>query len=68
VAAGGPKAEKLKDALTLMSGVVASGARGATIGRNIWGFPQVTAAVRAFKAVIHDNASVAQAMASAGLA
>jgi class I fructose-bisphosphate aldolase len=68
VAAGGPKAETLQDALTLMSGVVASGARGATIGRNIWGFPQVTAAVKAFKAVIHDGASVADAMKGAGLA
>jgi class I fructose-bisphosphate aldolase len=68
VAAGGPKAETLKDALTLMSGVVTSGARGATIGRNIWGFPQVTAAVRAFKAVIHDGATVPNAMKAAGLA
>ena len=68
VAAGGPKADTLQGALTLMAGVVASGARGATIGRNIWGFPQVTAAVRAFRAVIHDGASAEAAMKSAGLA
>jgi len=52
----------------MMGGVVASGARGATIGRNIWGFPQVTAAVQAFKAVIHDGAGAEAAMKSAGLA
>jgi fructose-bisphosphate aldolase, class I len=67
VAAGGPKAESLKDALELMKGVVASGARGATIGRNIWGFPRVSAAVRAFLSVIHDGASPEKAMAAAGL-
>jgi class I fructose-bisphosphate aldolase len=67
VAAGGPKAETLMEALVMMSGVVASGARGATIGRNIWEFPRPTAAVRAFKAVIHDGASPDKAMESAGL-
>ncbi len=67
VAAGGPRAETLEDALALMKGVVLSGARGATIGRNIWGFPKVTAAVKAFRAVIHDGADPKSAMASAGL-
>jgi class I fructose-bisphosphate aldolase len=68
VAAGGPRTEALIDALEMMAGVVASGARGATIGRNIWGFAQVTAAVHAFKAVIHDGVSPSEAMESAGLA
>ena len=67
VAAGGPKAETLEEALGLMKGVVDSGARGATIGRNIWGFPKVTAAVKAFLAVVHDGASPKSAMTSAGL-
>ena len=38
VAAGGPKAATLEAALQMMADVVASGARGATIGRNVWGF------------------------------
>lgn len=67
VAAGGPKAENLASALAMMVEVVQSGARGATIGRNIWGFPQITAAVRAFKAVIHDDRTPEDAMAQAGL-
>ena len=67
VAAGGPKAATLKDALAMAAGVVASGAKGMTIGRNIWGFPQVAAALRAFKAVIHDRCSIEAAMRQAGL-
>ena len=47
--------------------VVASGAKGMTVGRNIWGFPQVRAALEAFKLVIHDRASVADALATARL-
>ncbi len=68
VAAGGPKCKTLRQALTMMSEVVQSGARGGTIGRNVWGFDQVTAAVLAFKAVIHDGKTAAEALAAAGLA
>jgi fructose-bisphosphate aldolase, class I len=67
VAAGGPKAETLPAALAMMAEVVQSGARGATIGRNVWGFRQITAAVEAFKAVIHDGKSADQAAKIAGL-
>lgn len=67
VAAGGPQCDSLPAALAMMADVVRSGARGATIGRNIWGFPQVTAAVQAFKAVLHDGKSPAEALQSAGV-
>ncbi len=67
VAAGGPKAETLEAALALMVEVVQAGARGATIGRNIWGFAGITAAVRAFKAVIHDGVAPAEALRLAGV-
>lgn len=67
VAAGGPRAQTLESALGMISEVVESGARGATIGRNVWGFGQITAAVEAFKAVIHDGKSAAEALAGAGL-
>jgi class I fructose-bisphosphate aldolase len=65
VAAGGPRCETLRDALDLMTKVVASGARGATIGRNIWGTDDVGFATRALKAVIHDDVSVEEALARA---
>ncbi len=67
VAAGGPKADTLQAALEMIAQVVQSGARGATIGRNVWGFGQIGAAVEAFKAVIHDQKSPREAMAAAKL-
>lgn len=54
VAAGGPRTKDFVSALTMISEVIKSGARGATIGRNVWGFKDITAAVLAFKSVIHD--------------
>ena len=66
VAAGGPKAESLRAALEMAAQVVCSGAKGVTIGRNIWGFEQIEAAVRAFKAVIHENKSPHEAMRETG--
>jgi class I fructose-bisphosphate aldolase len=67
VAAGGPKADTLHAALEMAAQVVRSGARGAVIGRNIWGFEQIAAAVHAFKAVIHDGKSPEEALQLAGL-
>jgi DhnA family fructose-bisphosphate aldolase class Ia len=37
------------------------------IGRNIWGFEQIGAAVAAFKAVIHDGKTAQEALKAAGL-
>jgi fructose-bisphosphate aldolase, class I len=62
VAAGGPRAQSLESALDMMSEVVQSGGRGATIGRNVWTFENISAAVNAFKAVIHDGKSAQEAM------
>jgi class I fructose-bisphosphate aldolase len=67
VAAGGPKSADLRGALAMMGDVVKSGAAGATIGRNIWGFANIAANVKAFKAVIHDGMSPEDALAKAGL-
>lgn len=65
VAAGGPKCETLSQALESIALVVSSGARGATIGRNIWGNPDPELALRAFKAVIHDGLTPAAALEAA---
>jgi class I fructose-bisphosphate aldolase len=62
VAAGGPKADTLEAALQMIWEVMQAGARGATIGRNIWGFPDIAGALHAFKAIIHDRASVQEAL------
>jgi fructose-bisphosphate aldolase, class I len=68
VAAGGPKASTLRAALEMFGEVVKAGARGATIGRNVWGFEQIGAAIQAFKAVIHDGRNADEALKQAGLA
>jgi len=68
VAAGGPKTSSFEEALTMLKGVVESGARGATVGRNVWGVEKVTEAVRALKLVIHDRKSPREAMVEAGIA
>jgi len=62
VAAGGPKAKNLRAALDAMAGVIQAGGRGATIGRNVWGVPKTTEALRAFKAVLLDGKSVEEAL------
>jgi len=67
VAAGGPRCESLHSALEMMAKVVESGARGATIGRNLWGTPDPTLALRAFRAVIHDGMTATAALESVGL-
>jgi class I fructose-bisphosphate aldolase len=69
VAAGGPRTDTFEAALQMMSEVVASGMLGATIGRNIWGLEGVdmTAAVVAFKAVIHDQKTAREALQIAHL-
>jgi class I fructose-bisphosphate aldolase len=67
VAAGGPKADTLRAAVTMAAEVVASGAKGMTVGRNIWGFPDIGAALSAFQMVIHDGLSPEEAFCRAGL-
>jgi fructose-bisphosphate aldolase, class I len=67
VAAGGPKTDTLRQALDMATEVVASRSRGMTIGRNIWGYPQPTLALEAFKAIIHDGLSATDALKRTGL-
>jgi fructose-bisphosphate aldolase, class I len=67
VAAGGPKARNLREALTAMSQVVQAGGRGATIGRNVWGVTKTAEALRAFKAVILEGRIVDEALKAEGL-
>lgn len=67
VAAGGPKTKDLRGALALMAEVRTTGAAGATIGRNIWGFDRISDSVRAFKAVLHDGLAADEALKRAGL-
>lgn len=55
VLAGGPKTPTFTDALEQIVCGVRAGAKGAVVGRNLWGAPDVTAAAKAYQAVIHDG-------------
>ncbi|NPV09133.1 MAG: aldolase [Anaerolineae bacterium] len=67
VIAGGPQQGSLAGALQMTREAMQAGARGTTVGRNIWGQARVTATLRAFLAVVHDGATPEQAIARAGL-
>ena len=56
VAAGGPQTSTIEQSLEQIREAMRAGARGATIGRNIWSADDITVAVQRFKAVVHENA------------
>ena len=55
VAAGGPKSGTLEEALRMFQQVVASGAKGITVGRNVWSHERIADVIRAIKAVVHEG-------------
>jgi DhnA family fructose-bisphosphate aldolase class Ia len=67
VAAGEPQAMTLQSALAMMVDVIRSGACGATIGRIVRGIGQISAAINAFKEVIHRGKTVQEAIQAAGI-
>lgn len=52
VTAGGPKCETIEEAEAMMRDVAASGAAGATVGRNVWGFSDIPEAVARLKGAL----------------
>ena len=62
IAAGGPKCESLERALESIALAISAGARGATLGRNVWGDENPASALRAFQAVIHDQLAPSAAL------
>jgi class I fructose-bisphosphate aldolase len=66
VIAGWPKTETLLGALTQTAEALRAGARGAVVGRNLWGHGDTTMAARAFRSVIHDGQAPEEALAAAG--
>ncbi|PCJ56304.1 MAG: aldolase [Planctomycetota bacterium] len=55
VAAGGPKCEDLNDTIKMVREISKSGASGATIGRNIWGFQNPTKAIQQLKEAMYST-------------
>jgi class I fructose-bisphosphate aldolase len=65
---GGGKVEDTRAFLASVKCAMDGGARGAVIGRNVWGHPRPRDIVRALARIIHDGASVEQAAADVGSA
>jgi fructose-bisphosphate aldolase, class I len=61
VLAGGPRAATFEAALRQVAEGMAAGARGAVIGRNLWGQTDVAGSARSYAGIIHDGATVEEA-------
>ena len=62
IIAGGPKAETTTDVLQIVKDSVTSGGAGLSIGRNVFQHEDPTKMVNALSAIVHDDASVTEAM------
>lgn len=63
VAAGGADLDSLRAVLEMARGAVEAGGAGVTYGRNVWGADDVPGVLRSLRAVVHDDASVEDALA-----
>ena len=62
MAAGGPRLETEADAFQMAYDVVRAGAAGITFGRNIWQSGHTQKMIAAMKYVVHEDASVTEAV------
>jgi putative autoinducer-2 (AI-2) aldolase len=62
VMAGGPKCETEMEVLAFVHDGMKRGAVGVNLGRNIWQSPNPVPMIRALGAIIHEKASVKQAL------
>lgn len=65
VMAGGPRKDTFEEALQDIVDAMDAGAKGAVLGRNLWGATNVLEAGLAFREVIHEGADVATALQKA---
>jgi DhnA family fructose-bisphosphate aldolase class Ia len=66
--AGGPRMETVEETLQVVHDATAAGAAGAVFGRNIWQSDDPRGTIRALKGIIHDDRSVAEALAECDIA
>ncbi|NLE06493.1 MAG: 3-hydroxy-5-phosphonooxypentane-2,4-dione thiolase LsrF, partial [Crenarchaeota archaeon] len=61
VIAGGPKAETQQEVFDFVYDGMQKGAIGVNLGRNIWQTQHPVAAIRAIRAIIHENHNAKEA-------
>lgn len=61
VMAGGPKCETALEVMEFVHDGLQRGAIGINLGRNVWQNPHPVAIMRALRAIVHDNATPAEA-------
>jgi len=62
VMAGGPKCETEREVFEFVHDGMQRGAIGVNLGRNVWQAPHPVATIRGLNAIIHENASVDEAV------
>ncbi len=62
VIAGGPKCETKQDVLQMVKDSISAGGAGLSIGRNVFQHEEATKIVKALSAIVHDNASITEAL------
>jgi len=62
IIAGGPKVDTDEELLTMVSDAISVGGKGVAIGRNVFQHDSPTKIVRAIAAVVHEKASVSEAL------
>jgi DhnA family fructose-bisphosphate aldolase class Ia len=62
VIAGGPKAKSAEDFLRMVHDAIQAGAKGVSIGRNVFQHENPTAMVKALNAIIHEGATLEEAV------
>ncbi|MBR3664351.1 MAG: 2-amino-3,7-dideoxy-D-threo-hept-6-ulosonate synthase [Desulfovibrio sp.] len=66
VIAGGQRMDSTRDVLTMVYDSLQAGGSGISIGRNVFQHPRRAKLVAALKALVHENASVDQALSIVG--
>lgn len=66
VIAGGERMDSTRQILQMVQDSLSAGGAGISVGRNVFQHPNRVALVKALRAIVHDNASVDQAMEIVG--
>ena len=66
VIAGGERMDSTRDVLQMVHDAIKAGGAGISMGRNVFQHPNRIQLVRALRAIVHENATVEEALAIVG--